>query len=122
MYLFIVSLFKVRKIFEELLLEWFVELHEGDVGEVPEEEDQGLPPIDHVVQEEDDEDDESNAVECGVPDEGPGRQLQGWASKCVTLLHNTYSNVLHVTSFHVQHWETVKKTIYEHFFISFYDI
>ena len=63
---------------EELALEHHVELHEDDVAEVPEEEDQGLVPLDLVVQEEDDEDNEGDGVEGGVTDEWPGGQLEGW--------------------------------------------
>ena len=40
-----------------------VDLHEEDVGDVGEEEDQGLPPEDDLVEEEDDEGEEGDGVE-----------------------------------------------------------
>ena len=74
---------KVGENFKELRLEGRVELHEDDVGEVPEEKDEGLPPLDDVVEEEDDEDDEGNGVEGDVSDKGPGGQLQSCMGACV---------------------------------------
>ena len=60
----------------ESVLGRFVELHEADVGAVPEEEGEGLPPLDLVVQEEDDQHDERDRVEEDVPDERPGCQAE----------------------------------------------
>ena len=65
---------------EELALEHHVELHEDDVAEVPEEEYQRLIPLDGVVEEEDDENDEGDGVEGGVSYERPGRQLEGFSA------------------------------------------
>ena len=56
----------------EGVLHGLVELHEADVGPVPEEEDEGLPPQDFVVQEEDDQEDERDRVEEDVSNERPG--------------------------------------------------
>ena len=60
----------------ESVLGRLVELHEADVGAVPEEEGEGLPPLDLVVQEEDDQHDERDRVEEDVPDERPGCQAE----------------------------------------------
>ncbi len=61
---------------EELGLGDHVELHEEDVGAVPEEEDERLPPVDLVVHEEKDEQEQGHRVEGRVADERPGRQLE----------------------------------------------
>ena len=65
---------------EEFALEHHVELHEDDVAEVPKEEYQRLIPLDGVVEEEDDENDEGDGVEGGVSYERPGRQLEGFSA------------------------------------------
>ena len=58
----------------ERVLHRFVDLHEGDVGAVPEEEDERLPPHDEVVLEEDDEHHQRDGVEEHVTDQRPGGQ------------------------------------------------
>ena len=60
----------------ESVLGRFVELHEADVDAVPEEEDESLPPLDLVVLEEYDENDERDGVEKDVSDEGPCSQAE----------------------------------------------
>ena len=77
---FLALLLQAREQLQELALELLVELHKDDVAEVPEEEYQGLPPLDGVVEEEEDKDDEGDGVEGGVPDEGPGSQLEGFST------------------------------------------
>ena len=58
----------------EPVLHGLVDLHEADVGAVPEEEDEGLVPLDEVVVEEDDEDHQGHGVEEHVADQGPSGQ------------------------------------------------
>ena len=53
-----------------------VDLHEEDVGDVGEEEDERLPPEDDLVEEEDDEGEEGDGVEGAVAEEGPPREVQ----------------------------------------------
>ena len=53
-----------------------VDLHEEDVGDVGEEEDQGLPPEDDLVEEEDDEGEEGDGVEGAVAEERPPGEVQ----------------------------------------------
>ena len=52
----------------EPVLHGLVELHESDVGKVPEEEDEGLPPQDLLVHEEDHQHDQGQGVEEDVAD------------------------------------------------------
>ena len=53
-----------------------VESHAGAVGDVPAEQDQGLPDLDLGVEEADDDHDQPRGVEEGVSAEGPPRQTQ----------------------------------------------
>ena len=53
-----------------------VDLHEEDVGDVGEEEDERLPPQDDLVEEEDDEGEEGDGVEGAVAEEGPPREVE----------------------------------------------
>lgn len=51
-------------------------LHEHDVADVEEEQDQRLPPVDDVIREEDDEQSEGRTVEADVTEERPPGELQ----------------------------------------------
>ena len=53
-----------------------VELHEADVADVAEHQQEALPPHDHAVQEEDHEHDEVQDVEGHVSEQGPPGQVQ----------------------------------------------
>ena len=57
-------------------LRFGVDLHEADVGDVDEEQQQGLPPLDELVAEKDDEGDEGHGVEGAVPEQRPPGQVQ----------------------------------------------
>ena len=54
----------------------FVKLHEDDIEDIEGEEEEGLPPHDVVINEEENERDERYAVEGAVAEEGPPRQVQ----------------------------------------------
>jgi hypothetical protein len=62
--------------FPKAVLGGLVELHEADVGKIPEEEDQRLPPVNDVVIKEDNKNNQGYRVEKDVPDQGPGCEAE----------------------------------------------
>ncbi len=69
------------KEFPQSILYFLVELHESHVGDVPEEEDERLPPLDEVVQEDDHQHDQSQGVEEHISDQRPRRQATAGGRK-----------------------------------------
>ena len=69
----------------EHVFDLFVELHESDVGEVPEEEDQSLIPPDLVVHEEHHQQNQGDRVEKSVADQGPCRQPEKQHARGLTF-------------------------------------
>ncbi|GCB82374.1 hypothetical protein scyTo_0022899 [Scyliorhinus torazame] len=53
-----------------------VKFHEADVGDVAREQEDTLPPLDHIVQEEYDQQDQVQNVEGDIPEQGPPGQVQ----------------------------------------------
>ena len=62
--------------FSQLVLNWFVELHEPNIGEVPTKQDECLPPLNLFVEKKGDQQNQGHRIEEHIADQRPSRKAE----------------------------------------------